>query len=140
MFEEAIMLRPARLGDVDEIWHLLHNEGMAWDLAKITGEIGRLFVLTYQKRYLGVLCGTFMPGREELSWVVVHPMYPDGPLRTAMIQGLWGVLCRRPYTAPGLAGRKVTSSGRRTDEKEKELPPTILKPGVLNGISGEQKL
>lgn len=94
-----IILRPARSEDAEEIWHLLHNEGKGWGIERIINEVERLYVLMYQKRYLGVLCGTISPGREDMSWVVVHPMYPESPLRTAMIEGLWGVLLRQPYHA-----------------------------------------
>lgn len=95
--DDAIILRPAQVSDAKEIWHLIHAEGKGCSIDRILQEIDRIYVLTYRKRYLGVLCGTFTPGRETVSWVAVHPMYPESSLKTAMIKGLWGVLCRRPY-------------------------------------------
>lgn len=96
MKADSFVLRPAQASDADEIWHLLHSEGKGRSVEQIRSELGQLYVLTHQKRVLGVLCGTITPGRETLSWVVTHPMYPHGPLRDVMEQGFWGVLC--PFT------------------------------------------
>lgn len=113
MKDDAIILRPAQVSDAEEIWDVVHNEGKGWSVERIHREIDRLFVLTYQKRFLGVLCGTFTPGKESVSWVVIHPMYPESSLRTAMIQGLWGILSRRPQNDRGWERRKEPSFKQR---------------------------
>lgn len=106
---EAIILRPAEASDAEGIWEVVHAEGIAWSIEEILKDIARLFVLTYQKRILAVLCGIFTPGRESVSWVKVHPMYPESSIQLAMIQTLWGVLCRRPLNDRGWERRKTFS-------------------------------
>lgn len=109
MEDDAIILRPAQVSDAKEIWQLVHAEGKGWGMDQILEEINRLYVLTYRKRFLGVLCGTFTPGKETVSWVAVHPMYPENTLRTAMIQGLWGIVSRRPQNDRGWERQKELS-------------------------------
>ncbi len=94
-----ITIRNAQPADVEEIWHLLHNECMAWSAERILSEIATLYILSCGKRLLGVLCGAACRGRLTVSWVTVHPMYPDDSLRLAMIYGLSGALWRQPICA-----------------------------------------
>lgn len=131
----AIILRPAEAADSGEIRHLIHAEGKTWSSEYILRNIGRLYVLTYGKRILGVLCGTFTPGKETVSWVAVHPMYPESSLRAAMIQGLGGILCRRPLSDGGREKRQGFSFSRWLSGVSH-----FKFRGVKHGISGQQKL
>ncbi len=90
MDDVEITIRNAQPADVDEIWHLLHNECMAWGTERIRSEIGASYVLSCGRRLLGVLCGAAPRGQLAVSWAVVHPMYLEDSLRLAMIYGLSG--------------------------------------------------
>ena len=94
--EAEIVIRKARRFDINEIWRLLHNENMAWDDDKILREIDRLYLLTYGNKLLSILHGSFIRGSESVSFVAVHPMYPEDSLRSAVIHSLLGIVCRRP--------------------------------------------
>lgn len=94
--ETEIVVRKARDVDVQDIWHLLHNENMAWDDEQILRELDSLYLLTYGNKLLCILRGSFRQKSESISFVAVHPMYPEDSLRAAVVYGLAGILCRRP--------------------------------------------
>ncbi len=133
MNDAAIILRPAEITDAEAIRQVIHAEGKTWDLERIIANIDSLFVLIYQKRILGVLCGTFTPGKETVSWVSVHPMYPESSLGMAMVQGLRGVLSRRPLHDRGREIRQEFSVGHRFGAFFSHFKVR----GVKNGFSGQ---
>lgn len=92
----AIIIRPAEEIDVEQIQKVLHNEGEMWDIDKIVMNIKRLFILIYQNKIIGVLYGNLTPHKFEISWGVVHPMYPENSIRTAMRQAIGDVLMHQP--------------------------------------------
>lgn len=93
---DVIIIRPAKEIDIDEIQKVLHSEGKMWDIAKIAMNINKIFILTYQNKIIGVLYGNLNANKFEISWVIVHPMYPENSIRTAMHQAIGGVLMRQP--------------------------------------------
>ncbi|MBU4227878.1 hypothetical protein KJ987_06470 [bacterium] len=93
---DAIIIRPAEEIDVEQIQKVLHTEGEMWGIDKIVMNIKRLFILTYQNKIIGVLYGNLTPHKFEISWVVVHPMYPENSIRTAMRQAIGDVLMHQP--------------------------------------------
>lgn len=91
---EAITIRPAEVKDIQEIWDLLHADSKGWCEAEIRGNIHQLIVLTRQDKLLGVLFGKLIPGKEEVFWIAIHPMYPEKQLKEAMIESLKGTRCQ----------------------------------------------
>jgi len=136
MKDDAIILRPAEAADAEEIRQMVHAEGKTWSIEQIYRNIDRLFVLIHKKRILGVLCGTFTKGKETVSWVTVHPMYPESAVQTAMINGLWGVLCRKPYIDKDWETKKKFSLSRWF----KTVSAHFKIRGVKHGVSGQQEL
>jgi hypothetical protein len=122
MTAEAIVIRPASLAEVDEIWRLLHDKSLGWSRQQVVDEIGRLYVMRYGDKLIGVLNGSFAAGKEMVSWVAVHPMFPENTLGTAMISGLWGILCRRPAGDPRRAGREIPRRRRIVCEGQAVMP------------------
>lgn len=96
MESTEIIIRKAAPADVKLIWHLLHCEGKAWDIGHILEEINSLYVLSRGKKLVGVLHSTAAGGDENVTWVAVHPMYPEGSVRTFLTYGLFGIACRLP--------------------------------------------
>jgi hypothetical protein len=121
LVEGGIVLRLAEIADADEIRAVMHAEGKIWDDAKIMDNIDRLYVLTYGKRILGVLCGTVTKGKETIAWVVVHPGYPENSIRAAMLQGLWGVRAASRLKTGGSSKGKVSRLGAGLPV----VPPTL---------------
>lgn len=135
MYDDNIVIRRAELSDVDAIWELARAEGCRLSEAYIVTNIDSFYVLLYRKRILGVLCGKPNPGREKAFWVVVHPMFPHSSVGAALTNCIQGVFFREPL-------RKLDKAATR---------PVLLRlfdkfvsyfklRGVINGISGKQKL
>ncbi|SFG34548.1 hypothetical protein SAMN05660649_01354 [Desulfotomaculum arcticum] len=93
-----IVIRKAVRSDAGEIWQLLHNNSIPWDMGRIHQEIDFLNVLSFEKKLLGVFHGSVSPGFEKISWVAGHPMYAEDSLRAALVYSLFGVICRLPGT------------------------------------------
>jgi hypothetical protein len=91
---EAITIRPAEAIDIKEIWDLFHADSKTWTEEQIMRNIQQLLVLTRQDKLLGVLFGKLTPGKEEVIWIVIHPMYPEAQLKELMIQGLKVTQCQ----------------------------------------------
>ncbi|WP_027363658.1 hypothetical protein [Desulfotruncus alcoholivorax] len=96
MDNTEIVIRKAIPSDTKEIWHLLHNNNIPWDISRIHKEMDFLTVLSFEKRLLGVFHGSINPGFEKISWVAGHPMYPEDSLRAVLFYSLFGVICRLP--------------------------------------------
>lgn len=96
MDSAEIVVRKAIPSDAKEIWHLLHNNNIPWDISRIHKEMDFLNVLSFEKRLLGVFHGSVKPGFEKISWVAGHPMYPEDSLRAVLVYSLFGVICRLP--------------------------------------------
>lgn len=96
MTDGTIFFEKANLPDLREIWYILHADSRMLKEEQLLEKINDLYVLRYQKRILGVLCGTYSAGKVDISWVVIHPLYPEKTLRQAMIREFSGVLCREP--------------------------------------------
>jgi hypothetical protein len=96
MSNKTITFRRANESDLREIWYLLHAESRMLPEEQILKILNDLYVLSYQTRILGVLYGTYVGSKVNIKWVVIHPLYPEIPLRDAMIQEFSGVLCREP--------------------------------------------
>ncbi len=96
MFNESIIFRQAVENDSEEIWYLLHADSKMISAPKILELIEQLYVLEYQKRILGVLCGTYFKYQVNIPWVAIHPLYPEDSLREAMIQQFSSIFCHYP--------------------------------------------
>jgi N-acetylglutamate synthase-like GNAT family acetyltransferase len=96
LFDDAINFRKANEMDCNAIWDLLHANGIAVQDEEILQYTNQIYVLEYQKRILGVLCGTYSGGQVNILWIAVHPLYPEHSLQEAMIQQFAGIFCRRP--------------------------------------------
>lgn len=96
MFADSVSFRKALEVDVHFIWDLLHANSMNASDEEILQLIDRIYILEYQKRILGVLCGTYSEGRVNVLWIAIHPFYPEYPLQEAMIQQFTAVFCRMP--------------------------------------------
>lgn len=92
-----IIIRQAAARDVKEIWELMRSEYEMWNEEKILSHLAHLFVIIYMGKIVGVLHGTFAPDSQSIDWVAVHPMYPQSSVSLALICGLWGVMCRKPF-------------------------------------------
>jgi N-acetylglutamate synthase-like GNAT family acetyltransferase len=94
--DDVIIIRPAKETDIEEIQKVLHSEGKMWTITKIAMHINKIFILTYQNKIISVLYGNSTADKFEISWVIVHPMYPENSIRIAMHQAIGGVLMRQP--------------------------------------------
>lgn len=92
----VITIRQAVPGDAEAIWHLLRCENKAWDVHRISKEIHSLHVLFRGKKLVGVFHGRAAPGGEKITWMAVHPMYPESSVRLFLAYGFFGVACRMP--------------------------------------------
>ncbi len=90
MNSKTLIIRRAEIGDIEDIWSLLHAESKGWDVEQINGNLKNLLVLVQPPKLLGILFGQLLPGKEEVKWVVIHPFYPEKPLREVLIQSLIG--------------------------------------------------
>lgn len=96
MFDDAVSFRKADEKDLNPIWDLFHANCITLQDEEILRRIHEMYVLEYQKRILGVLCGTYLEGRVNIVWIAIHPLYPENALREAMIQQFAGIFCRMP--------------------------------------------
>jgi N-acetylglutamate synthase-like GNAT family acetyltransferase len=87
-----LVIRPAKMNDVKEIWDLLHSNSIAWTDTKIIAELSGLWVMLNDVKILGVLYGEFGRGTKKVNWVAIHPIYTEKQLREAMINAVCGVL------------------------------------------------
>ncbi len=85
---KTITIRSAGAKDIDGIWHLLHANSMGWRREKVKENIDHLLVMVEENRLLGTLYGEFNPYKKEVFWVVVHPLYPEEPLKQMLIGSL----------------------------------------------------
>jgi N-acetylglutamate synthase-like GNAT family acetyltransferase len=106
MLADSIHFRKASEVDLDSIWDLLHANGIGLKNEEILQLIDRIYILEYQKRIMGVLCGNYSEGRVNILWTAIHPIYPEHSLREAMIQQFTAIICRIPgdgiKMSPGL--------------------------------------
>jgi hypothetical protein len=110
----AITIRPAEYKDIDGIWHLLHAECKGWSDEEIQRNLPLLFVLTRQDKLLGVLWGELMHRNVKIMWIVIHPLYAEGPLKQVFIQFLRGI------------GYIVADAEKRTDPpKDRWMVPCL---------------
>jgi len=123
-----IIIRKAVPADVKAIWHLLHCESKAWDTGHILKEINSLYVLSWGKKLVGVLHSTAVAGDEKIAWVAVHPLYPEGSVRTFLTYGLLGVVCRLPEAE---ITQRIKSSLSKYKHKQ---GPWVL--GLNDGTAG----
>lgn len=81
----GLIFRPAASVDVEEIWDILHAQSIPWSVGKIQSQIDRFFLLLQNQSILGVM---WEPVQGELGceWVVIHPFYPEQPLRDLIIE------------------------------------------------------
>jgi hypothetical protein len=86
----TIMIRQARLEDIENIWNLLHANCRTWTAQQINVNLAKMYVLVKNYKILGVLCGSFNLGGTEIEWIEIHPFYPEHALREVMVQGLLG--------------------------------------------------
>lgn len=89
MTNETIYYRKANRSDLQKIWYLLHADSKMLKEKQILAQIDNIFILCFQKKILGVLCGTYGTGKVNINWVVIHPLYPKKVLSEAMIQELY---------------------------------------------------
>jgi hypothetical protein len=94
MFADAISFRKADETDLTSIWYLLHANSRIIKDDQLREQINQIYVLEYQKRILGVLCGTYSGGQVDIRWIAIHPLYPEHSLQEAMIQQFTGIFCR----------------------------------------------
>lgn len=87
-----LVIRPARMDDINEIWNLLHANSLAWTDTRIVAELSWLWVMLQDSKMLGVLCGNFETAVKKVHWVAIHPIYAEKQLREAMINGICGIL------------------------------------------------
>lgn len=86
-----LVIRPARMNDVKEIWDLLHANVVTWDDVRIIEELPKLRVMLRDSKMLGVLNGNFEAGAIKIEWVAIHSLYPEKQLREAMIKGMCAI-------------------------------------------------
>ncbi len=115
MANHEIIIRKAVPADVKAIWHLLHCESKAWDTGHILKEINSLYILSSEKKLIGVLHSTAVAGDEKIVWVAVHPMYPEGSVRIFLAYGLLGVACRLPEAE---VKQRIKSSLKKCKHKQ----------------------
>ncbi len=86
-----LVIRPARMNDLKEIWNLLHANQISWTDARIIAELPKLRVMQRDSKILGVLNGYFEAKVLKIEWVAIHPLYPEKQLREAMIEGFCAI-------------------------------------------------
>jgi hypothetical protein len=96
MFVDSVHFRKAGEVDFNSIWDLLLANSIVFKDEEILQLIDRIYVLEYQKRILGVLCGTYSRGQVNILWIAIHPLYPEYSLQEAMIQQFTAIFCRIP--------------------------------------------
>lgn len=96
MCNVQIVIRLAETSDIEFISEILQAEGKMWDKESIAANLYNFYVLAYQDKVIGVLYGTVNTNKAEISWVAVHPMFPESSIRIAMCQALYGVLEHKP--------------------------------------------
>jgi hypothetical protein len=95
MRRDVLNIRRAEAEDVESIWQLLHAEGKAWDVDRISASLPQLFVLAYGTKIIGVLYGMLhTAGKLEVSWIVTHPMFPENPVQIVLSQALSEIFIR----------------------------------------------
>lgn len=94
MNQGEIVFCRAEVFDIEVIWRLLHSDSRMRSEEYIREHLNRIYILTEGKRVLGVLCGIPRTGKAEVSWLVVHPLYPESIIAEIMIRNLQGIYSR----------------------------------------------
>ncbi len=94
MSQTEIVFRRAKDSDVDVIWKLLHADGQMRNEVYIWEHLDRIYLLLEGKRVLGALCGIPRINKVEISWLVIHPLYPELIIAEIMIGEFQGIYCR----------------------------------------------
>lgn len=87
-----LVIRPARMEDVKEIWDLAHANSIVWTDSRIKAELSYIWVMLRDSKMLGVLNGIIAAGQMKLKWVAIHPIYPEKQFRETLINGVCSVL------------------------------------------------
>lgn len=87
-----LVIRTARMDDINEIWNLLHANSLAWTDTRIVAELSWFWVMLQDSKMLGVLCGNFEIAVKKVHWVATHPLYSEKQLRGTMISGVCATL------------------------------------------------
>lgn len=87
-----LVIRPARMDEVEEIWDLLHANMIAWTDERIGATLSKLWVMVLNSKILGVLKGNFEAGEIFIERVVIHPLYPEKQFQEAMIKGFYTIV------------------------------------------------
>lgn len=134
MTKANIVIRQALLSDCYDIWSLAHNEGYRITERYIVNNIDKIYVLEFEKRILGAVCGKTDTVSGDIEWAAIHPMYPEKSLVTAMINGISGVFFKRnPQKSRELRGIPLLK------QLFIKIPAYLKHRGAANGISGKQE-
>lgn len=96
MMKDIVSIRKADISDVNQIYALIVSDNIMWSEEDIRCNIENLFILVHDQNILAVLNGCFDEKKEKIFWVAAHPFYPKSSLKSSIVQGLWGVICKKP--------------------------------------------
>ncbi len=94
MNQSEIIFRRAKESDMNLIWKLLHADSRMRSEVYIREHLDRIYLLLEDKRVLGALCGIPRTNKAEISWLVIHPLYPESVIAEIMIREFQGIYCR----------------------------------------------
>ena len=93
MTNQPIYFEKAIDTDLHQIWHLLLADSKLIKEEELLAQMNDIYVLRFNNKILGALSGTYVAGKVNIIWTVIHPIYPEKELRDAMIYEYTAILC-----------------------------------------------